>query len=479
MSESIMHEGSQYRKFEGEEDRNHHGDAANPLYSNAHNMSTTLGGIQETSGAGMGGYGSQRNGRGLETVLRNAHAFTELNVSSFGNGKDSQGRTRVGYKDKQKKQAFVQMNHVGDALNLHEAVVQRAKEIFAGFRDDRELLHQLKAVIGACLCEAFDQLAAEGKKILQQQEQGDGWEEEDDKDDAAKEAKAEAIRKRLATNSRAVRRAELHSASMAGKGGLALDYSAIEHKTVKAKPEDTASAGAAAASSAAGSKFETKLTSTWDLEDCRSWLLEASRKIAQTWVDERDGVHKDHTATDGDDGDAKNGNGKRPAPAAKSYPKGSRDELEGNLVEHSITICEFLEKQLKQASGSNSAVPGKRVVTPRVTDISKIGIKWQNHHERGSGGKGGIGNSGNMKQRAISAASSTRRPGQILFLQSAKKLGEIVKDPLAGESFHKELRALVARQKARKDKELRDEASRQRLQQMKRKPWLQAKVYGK
>jgi len=65
-----------------------------------------------------------------------------------------------------------------------------------------------------------------------------------------------------------------------------------------------------------------------------------------------------------------------------------------------------------------------------------------------------------------------------LLLQSAGKLGDILKDPLAGESFHRELRALVGRQKARKDRELRDEASRQRLMQMKRKPWLQKKVTG-
>ena len=69
-SESLMHEGSQFRKFEGELDRNHHGDTQNPLYSNAHNMSTGLGGIQPTSGAGVGGFGSNR-GRGLETILRN------------------------------------------------------------------------------------------------------------------------------------------------------------------------------------------------------------------------------------------------------------------------------------------------------------------------------------------------------------------------------------------------------------------------
>jgi hypothetical protein len=142
VSESIMHEGSQFRKFEGEEDRNHHGDTWNPLYSNSHNLSTTLGGIQVSGGINGWGSGGKRN---LETILRNAHAYTELNVSQFGK---TDRRTRIGYKDKQKKEAFVQMQHVGDALNLHEAVVQRAKEIFAGFRDDRELVQQFKPVIG-------------------------------------------------------------------------------------------------------------------------------------------------------------------------------------------------------------------------------------------------------------------------------------------------------------------------------------------
>ena len=131
VSESIMHEGSQFRKFEGEVDRNHHGDAGNPLYSNAHNMGTSLSTIMPTTGAGMGGRGSGEGGRrNMETILRNAHAYTELNVSQFG--RTDVGRTRVGYKDRQKKAAFSQMTHAGDALNLHEAVVQRAKELFAG-----------------------------------------------------------------------------------------------------------------------------------------------------------------------------------------------------------------------------------------------------------------------------------------------------------------------------------------------------------
>ena len=75
VSESIMHEGSQFRKFEGEEDRNHHGDSPNPLFSNSHNMATTLGGMSFQTGAGIGGYGSAGRGS-IENILRNAHAYT-------------------------------------------------------------------------------------------------------------------------------------------------------------------------------------------------------------------------------------------------------------------------------------------------------------------------------------------------------------------------------------------------------------------
>ena len=401
-SESLMHEGSQFRKFEGEADRNHHGDTQNPLYSNAHNMSTTLGGIQVNTGAGVGGFGSQR-GRGLETVLRNAHAYTELNISQFGKG---DRRTRTGYKDKQKKDAFIQMAHVGDALNLHEAVIQRGKELFAGFRDDRELIQQFKGVIAACLCEAFEQLSSDGRSILKQkQSSGDT----------------------SFVNPRANRRNQLHHVKLAGKGGLLLDMDSISKG--KNKNEDESS-------------LARKTISSWTLEDCRSWLMEVSRSVAQEWVDER-----------------KKG--------AKDIPPGTREELEGKMVEHSIALCDTLEADLNKATTRGRG----RVVTPRVNDMAKLGIKWQHSHERGSGGKGGVGGSGkNQPQR------SGRTAGQILILKSSKKLGEMVMDKTAGEAIHKELRSLVNKQEAIKRLKLRNEATRQRLTQMKRKPYLQARA---
>ena len=96
-------------------------------------MATTLGGMSFTPGAGMGGYGSAARG-GIENILRNAHAYTgehtfwniyssfahtviflicatnkltsEMNISQFGK---EEKKTRIGYKDRQKKDAFYQV----------------------------------------------------------------------------------------------------------------------------------------------------------------------------------------------------------------------------------------------------------------------------------------------------------------------------------------------------------------------------------
>jgi len=410
-SESLMHEGSQFRKFEGEVDRNHHGDTQNPLYSNSHNMSTTLGGVQVNTGAGVGGFGSQR-GRGLETILRNAHAYTELNISQFGK---EDRRTRQGYKDKKKKDAFVQMANVGDALNLHEAVIQRAKELYACFREDRELLQQEKGIIAACLCISFDQLSKDGQHILKQ--------------------KQLAIVETSFTNARASRRNQLHHTKLAGKGGLLLDMDSLSKEDGKDGNE---------------SSLAKKTISTWSLEDCRSWLMEASRSIAQEWVDER-----------------KKG--------AKNIPLGTLEELEGKMVEHSIALCDTLEAELNRTNNGTATNRGGRgrVVTPRATDMKKLGIKWQHSHERGSGGKGGVGGSGTNKPKGT---NSGRTAGQGLILKPAKKLGQIVNDKIAGVAIHKELRSLVNKQQALKRQELRNEATRQRLVQMKRKPWLLARA---
>jgi len=413
-SESLMHEGSQFRKFEGEADRNHHGDVANPLYSSGHGMATTLGGLNVSSNSMMG---QKQN---IETVLRNAHSFTEMNISQFG--RDDR-RTRIGYKDRQKRDAFIQMNHVGDALNLHEAVVQRAKELFAGFRDDRELVQQFKGVVAACLCEAFDQLSKDGRQILKRRS---------DLDEVAVENPK---------SKRANRRNDLHSASMAGKGGILLDFALVDANKKEQVQQQVQQE----------SVVEHKIASKWELDDCRSFLLEASRSIAKQWFEESG--------------------------------SGNVGEIEGRLVEHTITLCDYLEKELKtrsSASSKTNKAAGRhrmKISTPRVKEMGVLGIKWQHAHERGSGGKGGVGGSGrSVLANKHKLDDNSRTAGQVLILKTAKKLGAIVKDDAAGKAFHAELRLLLAQQEARKQKELRDEAAQQRFRQMKRKPWLQAKA---
>ena len=456
-TESLMHEGTQFRKFEGEEDRNHHGDVANPLYSNAYNMGTSLGGVNMAVGAGVGGYGSGGK-KGLETILKNIHNYTEMNISQFG--KDEK-KTRIGYKDRQKKvskgyrihecigctksrcisnlnsflqEAFVQMTHVADALSLHQAVLQRAKELFAGFRDDRELVQQFKGVLAGCLCEAFDQLSRDGRQLLKVKA-ADGKDEDP------------TMPRRQPLSSRANKRSEMHSSSLAGQGGDFLN-------TDKNTEDDMNDSGGNG--DILKSELEKKPASSWTLDDARSWLLEASKSIAGQWHERQ----KE---------ESKPGSKIKPG----SIPKGSVGEMEGMLVQHTLTLCGILEVELKKVGAKGGSAAGRRVITPRVNEMGRLGIKWQHKHERGSGGAGGIGNNA---MRGKQSNGNGRTAGQILFLKTAKNLSQILNDNLSGEAFHRELRSLLSRQEATKKKELSDVTSAQRLNQMKRKPWVQARM---
>ena len=306
--------------------------------------------------------------------------------------------------------------------------------VLIGFRDDRELVQQFKGVLAACLCEAFEQLSAEGRYLTRQQQQQYDQQNQQTTDDSERKLSA-----------RAARRNELHHATLAGKGGLLLN--ANSSATVKA--EETTTAVGAVIRDEHGHE---KPAATWDLEDCRSWLLEASRSIAQSWDAER----------------------RKNTPLARKIPAVPLGELEGRLVEHSIALCEHLEEELESRSSGGFGTSRRGVVTPRVTDMSKLGIKWQHAHERGSGGRGGVGGSGQAPRRSTNGGGRTA--GQILILKTARKLSAVLKDELAGEAFHRELRAVIGRQEALKRKEIREEATRQRLHQMQRKPWLQARL---
>ena len=331
--------------------------------------------------------------------------------------------------------------------------------VLLGFRDDRELVQQFKGVLAACLCEAFEQLSAEGRHLTRQQQQ-----QADQQQQRTSNTADDPAQQQQALSARAARRNELHHATLAGKGGLLLNNN--NNNSAVAVVETASSAASNASDNGktvvTDDQGHEKPAASWDLEDCRSWLLEASRNIAQAWDAER----QNNTAL------------------AKQIPALPFGELEGRLVEHSITLCEHLETELQSrgsaATTTNGTTANRRVVisTPRVNDMSKLGIKWQHAHERGSGGRGGVGGSGRAGGgRGRGGGGGVQRTaGQILLLKTAKKLGDVLQDPLAGEAFHRELRAVIGRQEAWKQKEMREEATRQRLNQMQRKPWLQARM---
>ena len=335
------------------------------------------------------------------------------------------------------------------------------------------MVQQFKGILAACLCEAFEQLSAEGKHLLRQQQQmfdqqqqGNASTATNDTVAATTALDAENPSASMVLSGRAARRSELHHATMAGKGGLLLNTPVTSAAATASLVKSSTVTTTTTTDGADDPKAE-KLATTWDLEDCRSWLLNASRRIAQNWVNER----KNHP-------DVLNGNNTTTTNNS-NIPTGSVDELEGRLVEHAITLCEHLENELQSRATSSTASSSNkstgRVVTPRLSDMTKLGIKWQHSHERGSGGKGGVGGSG-VTNTANAVNRNQRTAGQILLLKTSKKLGTLLNDPVAGDAIHHELRNVITRQEGIKQREMRDEATRQRLNQMQRKPWLAAKA---
>ena len=75
-----------------------------------------------------------------------------MNLSQFNR---DERRTRDGYKDNMKRQAFELMKHAAASLNLHDVVVQEAQVLFAGFRNVREHVHKFRAVVAACIIDAW------------------------------------------------------------------------------------------------------------------------------------------------------------------------------------------------------------------------------------------------------------------------------------------------------------------------------------
>mmetsp|Transcript_7160 Transcript_7160/g.14078 ORF Transcript_7160/g.14078 Transcript_7160/m.14078 type:complete len:798 (-) Transcript_7160:63-2456(-) len=411
--ENLMHEGEAFRKFEGKEDRNHHGGLKNPLLSNSYNMGTSL------SGAAfgvIGGYGRGAQGWGgsgsKEQQLQHAHSYTEMNISSFGKKEKA---TRTGYKDKQKIEAFDKMKHAGDTLNLHPELIQRAKELFAAFRDDREIVQDFLGIVAACLIEAFRaRVGKDGQKGALKVTAGDKVAED--------EERREKVLSRVA-----MRKRELHTT-------IDNKVKALEDKKRKLEREDREDTKG---------ELVKKPMSTWDMDDVRNWLTKAAEAIAEKQFEK----------------------------GQASVLKGTEEEMQNLMGEKCFELIAKIEEEVE---GSGQVKKSSFAVKTNRVDMGSLGIRWQKAGERGSGGAGGLGNSGRNTVTGLKVGERKKKTaGQILMLKTSanmsRLIGEEVQKGVIGRLIHNHMKETMEIQAMRNKKRKGDLNAIRRITQMDKK----------
>jgi len=147
--ERQIHDGEWVRQFEGEVNPSMHGPPPNHNFSSGHNLQTGM----------IEAIGGKRQAKELAIAQKNV----EMNLSNMMDSRKEK-RTRVGYKDQMKERMFELMREVGDSIQLHPVVIERAETLFARIRDDTEQLTNKYEVAAACLILAFrEKLVEEGE----------------------------------------------------------------------------------------------------------------------------------------------------------------------------------------------------------------------------------------------------------------------------------------------------------------------------
>jgi hypothetical protein len=137
---NIVHLGAEKRIFEGEDDLNHSGPAANPLLSDAYNMRTSMVMFND-------------KGKSKLNKLKRIQQTVEFNINDL---EHDDGRTKEDTRDRQKAKVFDRMEVISVNIHIHYIAVRRAKEIFALYRKIRENLHDFDATIHACLVMGYE-----------------------------------------------------------------------------------------------------------------------------------------------------------------------------------------------------------------------------------------------------------------------------------------------------------------------------------
>lgn len=207
-ADKIIYDGDWTRSFEGEESTSQIGPPPNPLLSNRANLSTGIGDFAGMSRSQM------RQIRLIAAAVDRGSGNTAAGVSDR--------RTRVSYKDRMKLQASEALTAAGECLGFAKPTVERAKVIFAAFRDNREHLTNYQESLAACLLAAveetiFNRLKTESS-LAKAAAERDDW----DKDELARsETKAAPLsEKEKQERARRLREKELEEERVAKALGL-------------------------------------------------------------------------------------------------------------------------------------------------------------------------------------------------------------------------------------------------------------------
>lgn len=146
VQDHFIHLGEARRNFEDQEDRNHHGPQQDSLMPDSVNMRTSLGaGPQATTG--------QSKFRKLQQIAMQ----TEMDLSNLG--KEGRAATRTGYKTNHKFRAFRMMSDLAIEHHIHEAVIERAKQEFARYREVKESILQFEGTVVGCIVLSYLELS--------------------------------------------------------------------------------------------------------------------------------------------------------------------------------------------------------------------------------------------------------------------------------------------------------------------------------
>ena len=138
-------------KFKDDDvDPSFHGPPPDHRYSAAHNLRTKIQTLRAfRTNAGEGGEAQQRRAASQAFSLISAQNRVELNLSNFG--RSTRAKTRQGYKDNMKGIVFEQIEDACSQLRLHSRVHERAKDIYAHYRDNVAALRQTGLIKAVCI----------------------------------------------------------------------------------------------------------------------------------------------------------------------------------------------------------------------------------------------------------------------------------------------------------------------------------------